>query len=153
MLPILKMIRRGLVVHAGPRDQRLSLLHVDDLANAIAAWLLVSRRSSHKTYAIDDGTPGGYGWEKIGEAVSTGGFRTLTMPRFILGASARINLLLSSLLGYSPMLTPGKVRELIQPDWLCDNSDFSDISGWEPRLDLKQGVQQLFQTESRRSGG
>ena len=148
MLPILKMIRRGLVVHAGPRDQRLSLLHVDDLASAIAAWLLVSQRSAHKTYAIDDGTPGGYGWEEIGEAVSAGGFRTLIVPSFMLEASARINLLLSSLLGYAPMLTPGKVCELIQPDWLCDNSDFSEISDWKPRLDLKQGVQQLFKTQS-----
>ena len=148
MLPLLKMIRRGLVVHAGPRDQRLSLLHVDDLADAIAAWLLVSQRSSHKTYAIDDGTPGGYNWEAIGEAVSAGEFRMLAVPRFLLELPARINLLFSSLLGYSPMLTPGKVRELIQPDWLCDNSDFSDVTGWKPRLDLRQGAQQLFKTKS-----
>ena len=148
MLPLLKMIRRGLLTHAGPRDQRLSLLHVDDLANAIVAWLSVSQQCSQKTYAIDDGTVGGYSWEAIGEAVSDGKFRMLAVPRLLLDITARTNLLFAALLGYMPMLTPGKVRELVQPDWLCDNSDFADVSGWKPRLDLKQGTQQLFNTEN-----
>jgi len=144
MLPLLKMARRGLLAHAGPHDQRLSLLHVDDLASAIASWLSEAQRCFHKIYTIDDGTPGGYNWEAIGEAVSTGKFRTLKLPRFLLEVTARTNLLFSLLLGYAPMLTPGKVRELVQPDWLCDNSDFTDHSGWRPRLDLRQGAQQLF---------
>ena len=148
MLPVLKMIRRGLLAHAGPRDQRLSLLHVDDLANAIVSWLSASQGCNHKTYAIDDGTPGGYSWEAIGRAVSDGKFRRMAVPRLLLDIMARTNLLFASLLGYMPMLTPGKVRELVQPDWLCDNSDFADVSGWKPRLDLKQGTQQLFNTEN-----
>ncbi len=144
MLTVLKMIRRGLLAHAGPIDQRLSLLHVEDLATAIVSWLLASQQCLHKTYAIDDGTSGGYDWEAIGAAVSVRKFRTLHLPRPLLEATARTNLLFSSFLGYAPMLTPGKVRELIQPDWLCDNSDFSQATGWQPQLDLKQGVQQMF---------
>jgi len=146
MLPVLKMIRRGLLAHAGPRDQRLSLLHVDDLANAIVSWLSVAQKCSHKTYAIDDGTAGGYSWEAIGEVVSDGNFRRLAVPRLLLDVTARTNLLFASVLGYKPMLTPGKVRELVQPDWLCDNSEFTAATGWKPHLDLKQGVRQLFNT-------
>jgi len=148
MLPVLKMIRRGLLAHAGPRDQRLSLLHVDDLANAIVSWLPVTQKCSHKIYAIDDGTPDGYSWEAIGQAVSDGKYRRLAVPRLLLDITARTNLLFASILGYKPMLTPGKVRELVQPDWLCDNSRFTDATGWKPRLDLKQGAQQLFNTEN-----
>ncbi len=145
MLPLLKMIRRGLLVRAGPRDQRLSLLHVDDLANAMTTWLSASQQCSNKTYSIDDGTPGGYDWDAIGAAVSDGQFRIWNVPRFLLKSAAEMNLLLSFILGYAPMLTPGKVRELIQPDWLCDNSDFAHATGWSPTLDLRRGVQQLFQ--------
>ena len=148
MMPLLKMIRRGLLVHAGPRDQRLSLLHVDDLAAAIVTWLSAPQRHTQKTYAIDDGTAGGYNWAEIGEAVSEGKFRMLKAPRFMLDVVARVNLFLSVLLGYSPMLTPGKIRELIQPDWLCDNREFTKVTGWTPRLDLKRGVDQLFKSES-----
>lgn len=153
MLPVLKLIRRGLLAHAGPRDQRLSLLHVDDLVSAIIAWLSVSRECEHKIFAIDDGTPGGYSWLDIGEAVSDGNFRTLLLPRSVLQAAAAINLMLSWLLAYAPMLTPGKVRELIQSDWLCDNSEFTDISSWQPRWDLKQGAAQLFKPHSNQSSG
>ena len=145
MLPLLKMIRRGLLARVGPPDQRLSLLHVDDLASAVVAWLCASQRCQGNTYAIDDGTPGGYSWKAMGEAVSDRRLRTLGVPRSLLGLIARTNLLFSGLMGYQPMLTPGKVRELLQPDWLCDNSEFSDATGWKPTLDLKLGVEQLFQ--------
>ena len=146
MLPLLKMIRRGLLAHPGPQDQRLSLLHVDDLASAVSSWLSSSQSCLHGTYAIDDGRPGGYSWQDMGEAVSERKFRVLKLPDFLLKASARMNLLLSKALGYSPMLTPGKVRELTEAEWLCDNRDFMHATGWKPKLDLKQGAEQLFKT-------
>jgi len=147
MLPIFKMIRRGLLAHAGPPDQRLSLLHVDDLVSAIIAWLPVSQKCLHKTYAIDDGTPDGYDWRTIGEAVNDKKLLTFTVPRFILEGAAKVNLLFSQLLGYAPMLSPGKVRELVQPEWLCDNRRFTEATGWQPKLDLAQGVEQLFKAK------
>jgi nucleoside-diphosphate-sugar epimerase len=121
MLPVLKMVRRGLLAHAGPHKQRLSLLHVDDLTNAILSWLSAPQNCLRGTYAIDDGTPGGYDWRAIGEAVSDRNFRVLKLPDFLLEGAARMNLLFSKALGYAPMLSPGKVRELTQADWLCDN--------------------------------
>jgi len=146
MLPLLKMIRRGFLTHPGPDDQRLSLLHVDDLAAAVSSWLSAPQSCLHGTYTIDDGTPGGYGWQDIGEAVSERKFRVLKIPDFLLEGSARMNLLFSKLLGYSPMLTPGKVRELTQAEWLCDNRGFTDATGWKPKLHLKRGARQLFET-------
>lgn len=146
MLPVLKMARRGLLAHAGPPDQRLSLIHVDDLVSAICTWLSVPLKCAHQTFAIDDGTLRGYDWQAIGEAVSDGSFRTLKIPGFLLDGSARVNLLLSRLFGYSPMLSPGKARELQQTEWLCDNADFRRVTGWKPRLNLRQGARQLFKT-------
>ena len=146
MLPVLKMARRGLLAHAGPSDQRLSLLHVDDLAMAIISWLAAPQNCLHKTYAIDDGRPGGYSWKAIGEAVSDRKFRVLTVPRLFLELAAKVNLQLSKLLGYAPMLSPGKVCELVQAEWLCDNSSFTAATGWRPQLDLKKGALQLFNT-------
>ncbi len=42
------------------------------------------------------------------------------------------------------MLTPGKVRELVHPEWLCDNRAFTAATGWQPSLDLNHGSQSLF---------
>jgi len=144
MLPVLKLARRGLLVHAGPDDQRLALLHVDDLARAVLAWLAAWQRCLHKTFAIDDGRQDGYDWRAIGEAVCTGKYRSFKLPRVLLDVAARSNLLLARLMGYQPMLTPGKVRELVQVDWLGDNSEFTEVTGWKPTLDLHHGAQHLF---------
>ena len=46
------------------------------------------------------------------------------------------------------MLSPGKVRELVQPEWLGDNTAFTGATGWQPQLDLKQGARQLFKEKS-----
>lgn len=148
MLPVLKMARRGWLIHAGPGDQRLSLLHVDDFAGAVLAWLKSTQQCLHGTYAIDDGRPGGYDWFAIGESVSNGKFSLLKLPRFLLDAAARLNLLQSKLLGYQPMLTPGKARELVQADWLGDNREFTAATGWKPRLDLRAGAKQLFDEQT-----
>lgn len=153
MLPVLKMVRRGLLAHAGPVDQRLSLLHVDDLVNAVVSWLSAPLKCRHETYAIDDGEPGGYTWKSIGEAVSDRKFHMLKIPRFLLEGIARLNLLFSGLLGYAPMLSPGKVSELVQAEWLCDNRAFTEATGWRPQLDLKRGAEQLFMTKSNNSSG
>ena len=150
MLPVFKMIRRGLLFSTGPAGQKLSLLHVDDLAGAVASWLSAPQNCLHKTYAIDDGTPGGYSWTAIGEAVSEKTIRALPVPRFLLNGAARLNLLLSGLFAYAPMLTPGKVRELVQPEWLCDNGAFTGATGWRPEIDLKSGVRGLFPSKTGR---
>jgi len=147
MLPILKMIRRGLLAHAGPDDQRLSLLHVDDLVSAILTWLSAPHKCLHQIYAIDDGTPRGYSWTAIGKAVSDKKFQMIKIPRVVLESTAEINLLFSKLFGYAPMLSPGKVRELVQTEWLCDNREYTKATSWQPQLDLRRGAQQLFKAE------
>jgi hypothetical protein len=38
------------------------------------------------------------------------------------------------------MLTPGKVRELSHPDWICDNAALSREAGWSPRTLLPEGL-------------
>ncbi len=146
MLPVMKMMRRGLLAHAGPANQRLSLLHVDDLANAVVSWLSAPDKCRHQTYAIDDGTPGGYSWKSMAEAVCVRKFRILSVPRFLLEGVAGLNLLFSGLFGYLPMLSPGKVRELVEAEWLGDNRAFTQATGWQPQVNLKQGAEQLFKT-------
>jgi hypothetical protein len=63
----------------------------------------------------------------------------------IVKTTSHINLAVSRLLGYSPMLTPGKVRELTQADWLCNNTALSDATGWSPQITLEAGTQMLFE--------
>jgi nucleoside-diphosphate-sugar epimerase len=153
MLPLLRLARSGWVVRPGPREQRLSLLHVDDLAVAVQAWLAAPEACLHQTFAIDDGKAGGYGWPDIARALGHDHPRTIGLPRALLGAAAHVNLFLSRLLRYSPMLTPGKMRELVQPEWLCDNRAFTAATGWAPALNLEHGARRLFATAGEAGAG
>jgi len=144
MAPLLKLARRGFAVQFGPPGQRFSLLHVDDLAAAVLAWLKDWQGCSGQTFDIDDGRPGGYDWPAIVEAAGAKRYRALTIPRAVLGGVARFNDWMSGWAGYAPMLTPGKVRELTQGDWLCDNTAFVQATGWRPEMDLAAGVRNGF---------
>jgi nucleoside-diphosphate-sugar epimerase len=152
MLPILKLARKGLVTPTGPSDQRLSLIHVEDLATAVAAWLKSWKKCVNQVYTLDDGHPGGYDWDEIAEVVSGGRYRRLNIPAWIVTGAGHVNLLVSRLLGYSPMLTPGKARELTQTDWLCNNMALSTATGWSPQITLEKGVRMLFGNSGNRNG-
>jgi len=144
MLPILKLAMKGLVTPTGPREQRLSLIHVDDLASAVLAWLQSRDQCRGRVFTLDDGHSGGYDWQEIAETASPGGYRRVNIPAWLLSGVARLNLSLSRLLRYHPMLTPGKARELTQADWVCNNSDLSVATGWAPEIELEQGLLTLF---------
>ena len=145
LLPLFKLVRRGLLPRTGPVDQRFSLLHVDDLAVAVATWLDHTQACHQQNYAIDDGTIGGYDWPRVAQVASNKRVTILPIPRMILNLAASSNWLFSGLMGYAPMLTAGKVRELTQASWLGDNADFHAATGWQPAIDLEHGLKTLFE--------
>lgn len=140
MLPILKMARRGMVARPGPKHQRLSLLYADDLASAVTAWLSAWQNCASMTCAIDDGHDGGYDWPAIVRSAGGAHYFAVGIPYRLLAGIAKLNLVLSKIAGYSPMLSPGKARELTQDDWLCDNTAFVQATGWQPQTGLPSGI-------------
>ncbi|MEQ8858167.1 MAG: NAD-dependent epimerase/dehydratase family protein [Pseudomonadales bacterium] len=144
MRPLLDLIRRGVALRPGPRGQRLALLHVDDLARAVAACLAASGPCRHRAFAIDDGHDQGYDWHEIAAAVTGRSVRVIGIPGWALRSLGRVNEFVAGFFGFAPMLTAGKARELQQPRWLCDNRAFTHATGWQPDIDLERGVAALF---------
>jgi nucleoside-diphosphate-sugar epimerase len=70
--------------------------------------------------------------------------RPVKIPVALLQAAARSNLFLSRAFGYAPMLTPGKVRELTHPDWVCDDAALRRATGWSPHFRLEAGMRQTL---------
>lgn len=156
MRGILNTLRRGIAPRPGGPRQRLSLLHVNDLARAVMAWLELPSRCERQTFAIDDGhirkdgAPG-YDWAEFGCLVRGRPVRTIRIPGVLLNAIAHVNLLAARTFDYAPMLTPGKVRELQHERWLCDNAAFTRLTGWQPSISLAAGARELF-AQSAASG-
>lgn len=138
------MIRRGVVPMVGPPHQRIPFIEVSDLALAVAAWAQCPQACAGLTCAIDDGTPGGYTWADIQQALGPARALRIRVPQSLLAFIGRVNLALSNIVGYAPMLTPGKVRELTHMGWACDNAEFSQATGWRPAIGLAEGAKRLL---------
>jgi len=142
LTPLFECMQRGLLPVLGPLRGRISLLHVQDLVEAVLCWAQ-SARPVRGVFEIHDGSPEGYSWRELmtlAEEIWGRPVRRLPIHRGLLRGVGAVNLGLAWLAGYDPMLTPGKVRELRHPDWRCDNGPFSAAVGWSPRVTLSAAL-------------
>ncbi len=147
LMPLFLWMRRGLAPIPGVARARFSLLFVDDLASAVLEWL--NRGGGERAVLeLHDGKPGGYEWQDLIETVERLRGRRpirLRVPVAGLRVAGLAGLVAARIGGYSPMLTPGKVRELTHPDWVCDNQRISLELGWSPRVQLESGLRHTLE--------
>ncbi len=147
MLPLLRWMARGFAFMLGSGKARFSMLYVDDLAAAIRKCLL-NEHLPNGVFELHDGHPEGYSWQNVIDTVAhlnTKSVRSIPMPVMVLGLLAWLNLAVSRVFGYAPMLTPGKIREIRHPNWVCDNAAFTNATGWSPRVLLETGLRRTLQ--------
>lgn len=145
LVPLFRAMASGFAPLPAAGGGRFSLLHVEDLARAVVCWLQADT-ADRMTFEVDDGRPGGYDWPTVieiaGRVLLPEGrsVRPLPIPSSLLNLAARVNLIGATVFGYSPMLTPGKVRELRHPDWVCRQSGFAAMTGWQPQYGFERGL-------------
>jgi nucleoside-diphosphate-sugar epimerase len=142
LLPLFRAMGRGIAPVPGSPEARFSMVFVEDLAGAVIAWLRCQRFTSG-VYSIDDGRAGGYDWPEVAQTVArlcSRKVRLLRVPEWLLDIPARVNRQAGRVLGYAPMLTPEKLRELRHPDWVCDSIGLTEQTGWQPAVQLEEGL-------------
>lgn len=143
LMPLFQAFAKGLAPLPAPGGARVSLLYVDDLAEAVLTWLQQTSRASG-VYELHDGNPQGYTWDEIvatAEELLGRRIRKIRLPGAPLQLWGHANAYASRIFGYSPMLTPGKVRELRHANWACDNAGLERNLDWQPRVLLRDGLQ------------
>jgi nucleoside-diphosphate-sugar epimerase len=142
-LMFFRMVKLGFgPVPGGAEAARVSLLHVDDLAAAVAAVVDEGAGAFGLVAEPDDGQPGGHSWpslvaaaaERLGTPV-----RILRVPRWLTYGYSLASGALRLVPGHVPALTPDKVRELYHGDWVCDATSMMDATKWRPRTPLGPG--------------
>jgi nucleoside-diphosphate-sugar epimerase len=146
LLPLFRLIQMGIAPVLGPENARFSMLYVDDLAEAVVLWLERGRQRAG-IFELHDGRLNGYTWNAVIEIAARQRTRRVMrapVPLSMLNLLAMMNLAAARIFGYRPMLTPGKVRELRHPNWVCDNSALSREIGWAPQIGLEEGLQRTL---------
>jgi nucleoside-diphosphate-sugar epimerase len=139
-LAYFRAVARGLAPRPAVASARLSLIHVEDLAEALA--LAVERTPAGSLYEIDDGREGGYSYSDMHQAAAAAlgrPARSIAVPRPVMAGLANLNQLGHRLGGPVQILTPGKVNEIFHPDWTVHDRRLAGAIGFTPRYHLADG--------------
>jgi nucleoside-diphosphate-sugar epimerase len=135
-LAYFRMAARGFALQPAQPDARLSLIHVEDLAEALA--LALDAPLSPGVYEIDDGHPGGYRHADMAAAAAEAFGRPVRTVRIGKGPMNTVASL-NSLRPGPQILSPAKVRELYHPDWTVHERRLAEAVSFAPRFSLVDG--------------
>ncbi|MGK0296571.1 MAG: nucleoside-diphosphate-sugar epimerase [Gammaproteobacteria bacterium] len=147
--PLLYLTRIGFLPMSGRPDAKFGLIYVDDLVQATIDWINTDI-TYQKIYELDDGTFGGYdrySLKIISSKVWGHPVFIVSVPVLLIRCLSYINLAISRIFNYLPMLTPGKVRELMHHDWVCDNRSIVEDTAWQPKTTLDKGLGKTVETK------
>lgn len=139
-LAYFRSARWGVALQPAVPGARLSLVHVADLAEALA--LAVERQIAAEIYEVDDGRDGGYSYADMAKAAGHAlgrSERTVSIPRILIEVIAAANQVIQSAGGPAKILTRNKVNEIFHPDWVVRDRRFVTATGFAPRFDLGAG--------------
>lgn len=143
--PLLDLASKGVFLAPWNLGHRLALIHVSDLVEAIAAWIN-STLPSGKTFELSDPATDAYDWNQLLRILTRHYGRNvlpLRVPKSLLFLVALLNLGYSRLTNRPTMLSPGKVREFLHPDWTADPTPIFESLNWRPQVSLSQGLHRL----------
>ena len=139
-LAYFRSVARGVAPQPNVPGARVSLIHVADLAEALA--LAIERPPVPAVYEIDDGHDGGHSYRDLAEAAAGALGRrawSLRISRRQIGLVARANLLRQLIGGPAQILTPAKVNEMFHRDWTVQDRRLADGLGFRARYGLAEG--------------
>lgn len=133
-LPLFRLFHKGFFLSTAGRDQRLSFVHVEDIARLLAVF--IDGAPARNCIYPEDGS-GGYSVEQIAEMASTvfgRPIRIKSLPQTLVGSLAAMSSFTSGALGFAPMFCWDKFLEMRQKMWICQND------GCFEKLDLPEPI-------------
>jgi dihydroflavonol-4-reductase len=139
-LLIFQMIKRGCLFTPGRFTRRFSLIHVDDLVSALIS---AGKHDTPSGELFFVSRPEIYTWGEVGQAIAKAldkKYRWVPFPQRIAEMAGLAGDLWSKLSGRPATVNSQKVKELLQPSWICDSSKARKSLGFDPKIDLENGI-------------
>ncbi len=139
ILAVFRLAARGLALRTAPAEQRLSLVHVRDLAHG---FLDAAELGAGKgVFYLSDGAI--HSWAEVVEAIGTAVGRrprAIPVPPPLAQAAAHAARLVARATGGKPLLTPERARDLAQAAWVCDDARARRELGYRTTFGLLAGM-------------
>jgi nucleoside-diphosphate-sugar epimerase len=140
ILAFFKAVNARLLPYLGSTANRLSIIHGADAAAACIAAIDADVPSG-SVYFIDDGTVHTMAEliAAIEDALGKRAWLRFPLPERLVRAVALGSELYGKLTDQAQMLTRDKCNELFH-QWVCDGTPARRELGWEPRIEIREGV-------------
>lgn len=142
-LGIFRAISRRVLLRPRVPDARVSLIHVTDASRAVTA--LCDSAAAGSVLELTDERTEGYSWDEIiraAEAALRVKTLAIPLPGAALRAAATVNFACAWALRRTPMLTPGKAREILHADWGSTAERQPPGWAWRPAIGLGPGFRE-----------
>jgi dihydroflavonol-4-reductase len=139
-LMIFRMLKQGCLLTPGRFTRRFNLVYVDDLVSAIIRAGECDIPTGEIFFLSRAEV---YTWDEIGLAIARvlgKTFRRISFPQGIAKMAGLAGDWWSRITGRSATINSQKVKELLQPFWVCDSSKAKKFLGFTPRIDLDSGI-------------
>lgn len=123
-----------------PPAGRASLVHVDDLARLLLAFVGDAPATLRRIYEPDDGRPGGWSHRELAHAIGQAVDRRVWvphLPRRLLSGVARLD---RTLRGDKAKLTPDRIGYMVHPDWVSRSERAVPKNLWQAAIPTPQGL-------------
>jgi nucleoside-diphosphate-sugar epimerase len=147
ILTFIKLANKGLELSIGRQSQRLSFIHVFDVAGAIFRVLETEKSIHHRKFILSDGNA--YRTEDLGKAVreALGGKKTIKirLPLGLVKQVAGFAETIGRLQNKASVLNREKIPELAAENWHCDSTPLFEELNFNPAFDLSRGIHQTVE--------
>lgn len=138
---IFKMIKYRLKPLVGWKEKKISLVHIDDLVRGICLAAEHPQAENQKFFIVN---PAEYDWLEMMNLISRimkKKAMVVRIPELLLDVMAWFNEKLSRIFNYDAVLNMEKAWEMKQNYWLISNSKAKKLLGFEPKVELEDGIE------------
>lgn len=139
-LVLFRMIKRGCLFTPGRFTRRFSLINVEDLTTAIIRAGECDTKSGEIFYISRGET---YTWDEVGLTIAGAlgkSYHRIAFPQSIARLAGIAGDFWSRLSGKPSTVSSQKVRELLQPNWICNTEKAYRYLAFKPEIDLERGI-------------
>jgi len=140
-----RLAARSIAIHAVPRENRFSIVHVADLVDAV---LRAGDRpeAAGRSYNVANDAP--VSWQELYTEIAAAASLTpalgVQVPMAAIAAAGYAGDVVSALTGWHTLANRHKTRLARPRWWLCDPSRARDELGWTSAVPLQRGVRDTY---------
>ena len=145
MFEVFKFARRRIFPLFGFGHGRTGIVHGEDLAAAVLSLAVCGGKMPAGPFYPEDGS--NLSWKELAVAFETAlsrGSVKIPVPTFLFWAVAGVVSAWGNLTGRPVLFSLDKVREMACPSWECSNKSLTHATGWQPKVQLVDGLRETF---------